>query len=158
MKQFFFKPPVLFYEKLIRDHRHAASFVIFFYFLLSFFGARLRIYLAIKNIVPESLTENIRGVHIHHFAYGIIIISLIGFLALTLPRHYFHLWQLKLAAFFGIGLGLAFDEFGMWLRLKDNYLLRQGYDVMIILSIIFVNIVYFGGLWQRLFRYLLNNS
>lgn len=56
-----------------------------------------------------------------------------------------------IAAFYGIGLGLAYDEFGMWLMLKDNYWIRQSYDAIAIIAVILINIVYFNELWQKIF-------
>lgn len=145
-----FRPPLFFYKKFIKSQREGVSFVIFFFFLLTFVFSRLWVYLAIQDIVPLSLTQNVRGVHIHHFAYGIFINTIVGYLIFILPRHLFEKWKLRLAAFFGIGMGWTFDEFGMWLRLKDEYWLRQSYDAVIILAIIFINIVYLGNIWKKL--------
>ena len=138
------------YEHFIKKQRDGVPFVVFLFFLISFSLARFWVYLANAGYVVDSLSSNVRGVHIHHFAYGILISSIIGFLALVLPRRFFHLWKLKLAAFYGIGLGLTFDEFGMWLRLQDDYYIRHGYDAVIIIAIIFINIIYFNNLWKRL--------
>ncbi len=145
----FLKPPVFFYEKFIKRQKEGISFVIFSFFLLTFVVSRLWVYLAVKNIVPDSITENIEGVHIHHFAYGVVIVCLVGYFSLVLPARYFNLWKLKLAGLFGIGLGWTFDEFGMWLRLKDDYWLRQSYDAIIVLSVIFINIIYLANFWKR---------
>ncbi len=150
LESFFLKPPHLLYEKFIKRQREGVSFVVFFFFLLTFIVARTWVYLSILGILPESFTENVRGVHIHHFTWGILLNSIIGYLILVLPRHYFHAWKLKLSAFFGIGLALTFDEFGMWLRLQDSYFFRHGYDAVIIIVVFLLNIIYFGHLWQRL--------
>lgn len=147
-----FKPPLYVYEKFIKRQKEGVSFVIFFFFLLTFVGSRTWVYLALRGIVPESFTQNIRGVHIHHFAYGILVNSVIGYLLLVLPKNIVEKWKLKLAAFFGIGLGWTFDEFGMWLRLEDEYYLRQTYDAIVVLSIIFINIIYLGNFWRKLFK------
>lgn len=147
-----FKPPLYVYEKFIKRQKEGSAFVIFLFFWLIFILSRLWIYLSMYGIVPESLTENVNGVHIHHFAYGILINSFVGYLSFTLPRHYFERWKLKLAVLFGIGLGWTFDEFGMWLRLRDDYLIRSSYDAIIIISIIFINVVYFGNFWKKLIK------
>lgn len=145
-----FKPSLLFYEKFIKRQKEGITFIIFFFFLITFILSRLWVYLAIKNIIPESLTENIKGVHIHHFAYGIMLNSLVGYLTLTLPRQYFDRWKIRLAIFFGIGLGWTFDEFGMWMRLRDDYWLRVSYDAIVIVSLVFINIVYLGNFWRKI--------
>jgi hypothetical protein len=103
-----------------------------------------------KNIIPDSLVQDIHGVHIHHFAWGILLNSFVGYLSIVIPREYFSKLKMKLAAIFGIGLGLTFDEFGMWARLRDDYLLRQGYDAIVLVSVILINVIYFGNLWKKL--------
>jgi hypothetical protein len=47
-----------------------------------------------------------------------------------------------------VGLGLTFDEFGMWLRLQDDYWSRLSYDAIIVISLFFINIVYFYSSWS----------
>ncbi len=152
MTKAIFKPPIFVYQRFIKTQKEGVPFVIFFFFLLTFISSRLWVYLAIRGIVPESFTQNVRGVHIHHFAYGIALTSIVCYLALTFPYRYLEKWKLKLAVFFGIGLGWTFDEFGMWLRLEDEYYLRQTYDAIIVLSIIFINIIYLGNFWLKLGR------
>ncbi len=81
-------------------------------------------------------------------AFGIIILTVAGYLALNFHgqrvRHY-------IAALYGIGLGLAYDEFGMWLHLKDDYWIRQSYDAVAIIMVLLINVVYFSNLWRRIF-------
>lgn len=152
MTKLIFKPPIYLYEKFIKRQREGIPFIIFFFLLLTFAFSRLWVYLAIRGIVPESFSYNIRGVHIHHFAYGIAVTSIVCYLTLTLPRNYFEKLKLRLAAAFGIGLGWTFDEFAMWLRLEDEYWIRQSYDAIVILSVIFINLIYLGNFWKRLGR------
>ncbi|HUW21432.1 MAG TPA: hypothetical protein VMW41_02065 [Candidatus Bathyarchaeia archaeon] len=140
------------YKELVKKHQQGVSFIIFLFFLISFVLSRTWTYLALRNIVPESLTENINGVHIHHFAYGILLTSVLGYLALSLPHRYLEKWRIELGILYGISLGLTFDEFGMWLRLRDDYPSRLSYDAVTIIGIIFVNIVYFSGLWRKLIK------
>lgn len=144
--------PIEIYLKLIQRHKKGVPFVILSFFLITFSLSRLWVYLAIRNIIPESLTENINGVHIHHFAYGFFLTAIIGYLALTLPADYLQKWKIKLAVLYGIGLGWTFDEFGMWMKLRDDYWLRASYDAIIIISIVFINIVYLADFWQKLIK------
>lgn len=150
--------PIEIYLKLIKRHKKGVSFVILSFFLITFSLSRLWVYLAIRNIVPESFTDNINGVHVHHFAYGILLTAFIGYLALTLPHEYLQKWKIKLAVIFGIGLGWTFDEFGMWMRLRDDYWVRQSYDAVVVISIIFINIVYLADFWQKLIKKLVPRS
>ncbi|MBI4999811.1 hypothetical protein HZB97_03520 [Candidatus Gottesmanbacteria bacterium] len=150
MKTLFSRPPHFIYEKFVKRQKEGVSFIIFLFFLITFIFSRTWVYLSIRGLVPPSLTRNIRGVHIHHFAWGILLDSLVGYLSLVLPKHYLESWKLKLASFFGIGLALTFDEFGMWLMLEDEYWVRQSYDAIIIIIVILFNIIYFGNLWKKL--------
>lgn len=155
MHTLFLHPPKLLYERFIAKQRKGVTFTVLFFFLVTFMLARLYVYLAVQNIIPDSLTQNIRGVHVHHFAWGILLNSVVGYILLVLPSDMFEEWKIKLSAIFGIGLGLTFDEFGMWLYLQDEYWVRQSYDAIIIISILFIDIIYLGNTWKRLFYYAL---
>ena len=150
MENNIFKPPYFLYEKFVKKQKEGVPFVIFFFFLITFILARTWVYLSLLGLIPESITRNVRGVHIHHFAWGILLNSVIGYSVMVLPYHYVQAWKIKLAAFFGIGLALTFDEFGMWLMLDDEYFIRRSYDAIIIVSMILFNITYFANLWKRL--------
>ena len=51
--------------------------------------------------------------HIHHYVYGIFILTIAGYLALIFKGERATLW---IALLYGLGVGLTFDEFGMWLN------------------------------------------
>ena len=51
--------------------------------------------------------------HIHHYVYGIFILTIAGYLALIFKSQGATSW---IALLFGLGVGLTFDEFGMWLN------------------------------------------
>jgi hypothetical protein len=51
--------------------------------------------------------------HIHHYVYGIFILTAAGYLALVFKGDRATLW---IALLYGLGVGLTFDEFGMWLN------------------------------------------
>lgn len=114
-------------------------------FLSTFFLARLYVYLVLGHLAPN-LFLTIKGVHIHHFAYGFFILAVVGlYLLIKRPApdsKKFH-W---VAWFYGIGLGLATDEFAMWFRLEDEYWVRQSYDAVIIVALGLLNIAYFRQL------------
>ena len=74
--------------------------------------------------------------HVHHYAYGIFILALSGYLALIHngPRAGY-----LISLLYGLGLGLAFDEFGLWLNLRDDDLTRWNYDgFLIIIGLFFL--------------------
>lgn len=118
-------------------------------FLATFVIARLMVYLVLEHLMPDFFLT-IKGVHIHHFAYGVFVLAVISF--------YFIIGQPKLGtkrfrwatAIYGIGLALTFDEFGMWIRLEDNYWIRQSYDAIIIITLLLLNIAYRKFVWRWL--------
>lgn len=64
------------------------------------------------------------GVHIHHQVFGIVMMFVFGLLMVAInPLDV----QLNVFAVgFGIGVGLAFDEFALWLHLDDVYWSQLG--------------------------------
>ena len=99
-------------------------------FLLTFAGTRTFSYFAPSIYLPWI------GIHVHHFTYGFFILAAAGYLALVFsgPRAKF-----LIALLHGFGLGLAFDEFGMWINLDDGDLARFSYDgFLIIISSILI--------------------
>lgn len=133
--------------------------VIVFTFLITFILSRLTVYLVLDRMMPNFFLT-IHGVHIHHFAYGVFIIAVVGlYMFIRRPepetkRFYFALML------YGVGLGLTVDEFGMWIRLEDDYWVRQSYDAAIITIFVLLNIGYFDSIrhlftskfWNRIKR------
>jgi hypothetical protein len=123
----------------------AIIFPIAVSFIITFTGARI-----LSNLVPQFYLEWSPGLRVHHFAYGFFILAAAGYLALIFngPRaKYF------IAHLFGIGLGLAFDEFGMWLRLRDDDPVRWSYDGFnVVIGVLFLIISARSGV--RFLRYL----
>jgi|SRR3989344_2585134 len=120
----------LFYDRI--------AFAVLFTFFVSFSAARTFAYLVTFNHIPNIFLE-IRGVHVHHFIYGIVVLSMSGFLSLLSFSPKNKLW---LALMYGTGLGLAADEAGQWLQLQDDYWVRQSYDAIIVVSLILLFIIY----------------
>lgn len=92
-------------------------------FLLTFIGARIVSYIAPDLYLPWF------GIHVHHFAYGFFVLAASGYLALIFsgPRA-----KYLIALLHGFGLGLSFDEFGIWLKLNDTDPARWNYDGFLI--------------------------
>ena len=70
--------------------------------------------------------SNVRvaGIHVHHQVFGILIIIGTG-IALVSGTPQGAALDLA-AALFGVGVGLTFDEFALWLHLEDVYWTDQG--------------------------------
>jgi len=134
------------YEKMIRKHKKRVSFVVLVSFLLTFIFVRLYVISAGLGIIEDPYIY-IKGYHVHHLNYGICIMAIAGFWALVFQDEKD---RLKIGTLYGIGLGLTFDEFGMWLRLDDDYWTRASYDAIIIITLFFISFVYFPSIWYRI--------
>ncbi|HSX19486.1 MAG TPA: hypothetical protein VLE91_05160 [Candidatus Saccharimonadales bacterium] len=116
-------------------------FIIFSSFLATYIVIRIFIYFF------PFLFLNMRGVHVHHFAYGFLILTAAGLYDLIMrPTGKF---LDRTAIVFGIGMAFSYDEFGMWLRLRDYDVARFGYDAVIIISLLLLSIIYFEDFWKR---------
>lgn len=138
------------YRNIKNKHGRKTSFVILFFFLVSFLIARTYAFLSTQIEMP---IVSIRDIHIHHLNFGIFFLAISGFLGFYLANSRFHR---KIIILYGIGLGLTFDEFGMWLHLEDHYWVRVSYDSVIIISLVLANAVFFGNFWMRISRKIVN--
>lgn len=136
------KEKITIYKKIasIIVRTQNVNFWILIAFLPTFVIARAIVY----NF--PSLFLEVRGVHVHHLTYGIFLLAIAGILSLNFTSWK---WKITNALLYGVGLALAFDEFGMWLHLEDNYWIRHSYDAIIILVAILFNIVYLSFFWRR---------
>lgn len=138
------------FHKLILNRRREIPFIIFFTFLVTFLITRIIANSIHMQIVPDFLffikTIYIQGYHIHHFNFGIIFLIITGFLSLT---DTLRSRVRTIAVFYGIGLALIADEFGLLVTLqKEAYWNRGSYDAVIFTAVILLNIVYFGTFWK----------
>lgn len=100
-------------------HRHPLlAWLVLGSFLITFGIARLTVYLITTNQVPQ-LYLHVNGTHVHHLNYGIVLLAVVGaFTLLVRPAgKMLHFTGLL----YGVGLGLTFDEFGMFLNLGGGY-------------------------------------
>ena len=101
------------------------AFPVLFAFVLTFIGSRLIGYLITYEVIPPIYYQPSPGLHVHHFTYGVFILFIAGYLGLSVKQARAKFW---IALLLGLGLGLAMDEFGMWLRLRDDDIVRWSYD------------------------------
>lgn len=125
-------------------------FYIFASFLVTFILSRIIVYFFVFG--PPRMYLKINGIHVHHLTFGIILLAIIGYLALTTHSNHFKKFM---AVLYGIGLALAFDEFGMWLHLKDDYWIRHSYDSILIITLLLLNSAFLRKFWIHLGRHIL---
>ena len=138
------------YFDIITAHYRAKSFIILVSFLITFVISRAVIWLIDAGKFPD-LYIYIGETHVHHLNLGVFLLAITGYLSIATKKvKYPNL----LAIIFGIGLGLTFDEFALWLFLEDNYYARISYEAIITITLILLNIVFFSDIWKRIFRFL----
>ena len=120
------------------------SFVVLVTFLLTFIIVRSYVLLGVFGIIDDPYLY-INGYHVHHLNYGIVTMSIAGFLALI---HESTKKRLKIGILYGIGLGLTFDEIVMLFKLEDDYWTRMSYDAIIIIAMMFASFVYLPSFWR----------
>jgi hypothetical protein len=94
---------------------------------------------------PGSVTTE-GGLHLHHLVFGIVLMLVGGTLGFALDESQSP-WIELAAVAFGIGAGLTFDEFALWVHLEDVYWSdegRQSVDAAVI-AIAFVALVLTGA-------------
>jgi len=100
-------------------------------FVLTFMAARVVVYLVMARVIPD-LYLYIGGTHVHHLNYGIFLLSAVGaYLIFQQPGGRA---LAGAAAVYGVGLGLTFDEFGIWLHLGGGYWQRASFDAVVVVA------------------------
>ena len=99
--------------------------------MLTFIVSRLVSILMIAFNRPN-LYLHVRDTHVHHLNYGIFLLVGVGAYLLFSPPSAAPTPPAA-AVIYGIGLGLTFDEFGMWLHLNGDYWQRASFDAVIVL-------------------------
>src|ERR1700683_2402467 len=101
-------------------------------FIFTFVIARILVIFIMAGKLPPQLFFHVKGTHVHHLNYGIFLLSATG--AMLLFGQPKGNWLSLVAAMYGIGLGLTFDEFGMWLHLGGLYWQRASYDAVVTIA------------------------
>jgi hypothetical protein len=114
----------------IPDRPRRRMFIASVSFLITFAGVRLIVSLVIHNLGPFGWVM-VRGHHIHHLVWGIMILLLVGYgWLLDLGRSHSALsifFSRLMSVSYGVGAALTLDEFSLWLNLDPNdYWSREG--------------------------------
>ena len=103
---------------------------------------------AIYFRMPD-LFLHVGGTHVHHLNYGIFLLSAVG-AWLLFARPSGRLLEVA-AAVYALGMGLTFDEFGMWLHLGGGYWQRASYDAVVVIATLIALIAFAPSLrdWHQ---------
>ena len=139
----------------IPDRPRRRMFIASVSFLFTFAGVRLLVSLVIHNHGPFGWVM-VRGHHIHHLVWGILILLLVGYgWLLDLGRSHSPLsifFSRLMAVSYGAGAALTLDEFALWLNLDPNdYWSRDG-RISIDAVILFGGILAVGAWGAPFFR------
>src|SRR5215469_2259388 len=139
----------------IPDRPRRRMFIASVSFLITFAGVRLIVSLVIHNHGPFDWVM-VRGHHIHHLVWGIMILLLVGYgWLLDLGRSHSPLsifFSRLMSVSYGVGAALTLDEFSLWLNLDPNdYWSREG-RISIDAVILFGGILAVGAWGAPFFR------
>lgn len=100
-------------------------------FVVTFALSRVLVLLIMSRRLPD-LYLHVGGTHVHHLNYGIFLLCGVGgYLLMARPDGHGLRWA---AVAYGVGLGLTFDEFGMWIHLGRAYWQRASYDAVVVVA------------------------
>ena len=114
----------------IPDRPRQRMFIASVSFLITFVGVRILVH-RIVNHEGHLQWVVVRGMHIHHLVWGILILLLVGYgwlLDLGWSQSPMSIFFGRLMALcYGVGAALTLDEFALWLSLEpDAYWTREG--------------------------------
>lgn len=107
----------------IPDRPRRRLFLASVSFLITFVGVRVLVHLIVQNRGPFNWVV-VRGHHIHHLVWGILILLLVGYgwlfdvgrahspMSILLSR--------LMSISYGVGAALTLDEFALWLDLEPD--------------------------------------
>jgi hypothetical protein len=118
------------FHQHVRDRPRRRLFLAAVGFFLTLGLARAIAYAASRNIGPFHYIY-IRGTHVHHLVWGILILLVVGFCWLievgTGTKASSLFASRLMSLLYGVGAALTLDEFALWLNLEDKvYWTREG--------------------------------
>jgi hypothetical protein len=116
--------------------------------------ARTVVAMIIRNGLQKHLFALIGGrvghpLHVHHFNYGLLLVTLVGVLAMVPSRRR---TLRRLAFAFGFGVGLIVDEFALLWNLNPDYYQPSSRFAAALVVLVIVQVVYFHALYAALLR------
>ncbi len=154
------KPVLSYLPRAVKDefnkNRSSTPFLVSVSFTITFVAARLWVIFLEAHKTPSEGTFMIgrnliiSGYHIHHIAYGIILISLAAWLSINY-------WSRTIARIssicFGAGLGFIVDEMGFVIEGIEPYQAdSEVFYVAVFLIGAFLSIVYYPSFYRAIKR------
>lgn len=133
------------WREYVQEPGREGIFLVLAAFLASFLFIRTSARMARSDRFawwPGSVVTG--GVHLHHLVWGIVLMMAGGTLGFAFGGQapWFHLS----AVLFGIGVGLTFDEFALWVHLRDVYWAREGRQSIdaVAITAAFMGLIFLG--------------
>ncbi len=101
----------------------------------------------LTHYLPNFFLFETGNTHVHHFAYGIVLLSILAYIFLAFPLS--RPARMRGAGWLGLALSMAYDEFAMWLTLEDIYYDHRNFDALLIITLLLLNLIYFPGFWAK---------
>lgn len=142
-------------QERIPDRPRRRLFLASVSFFITFLGVRLLVFCITHHIGPFGFVM-MRGRHIHHLVWGILLLLGTGYGELSevgshvTPGSIFASRLLSIV--FGMGAALTLDEFALWLNLQDLYWARQGresIDAVILFGALLAAGAWGAPLWTK---------
>jgi hypothetical protein len=124
---------------ITRETAHKLARYSLFSFIVTFILARVFVFLIMAKAMPNMYCF-VQGTHVHHLNYGIFLLSATA--GYSVFRRPVGRKAEITALFYGVAMGLTFDEFGMWLHLGGSYWQRASVDAVIVLSALFAFVAF----------------
>ena len=139
----------------IPDRPRRRMFIASVSFLITFIGVRLLVSLVIHQHGPFEWVM-VRGRHIHHLVWGILILLLVGYgWLLDLGRSHSPMsifLSRLMSVSYGVGAALTLDEFALWLNLEPDAYWSSAGRLNIDAIILFGGILAMGAWGAPFFR------
>ena len=124
-------------------------------FIITFLGVRLLVSLVMHQHGPFEWVM-VRGRHIHHLVWGILILLLVGYgWLLDLGRSHSPMsifFSRLMSVSYGVGAALTLDEFALWLNLEPDAYWSSAGRLSIDAVILFGGILGMGAWGAPFFR------
>jgi hypothetical protein len=130
------------YKRHFVESRRERLFLAFLGFFVAA-GVIRCITLAIHHDIGPFNNLTMRGRHIHHLVWGILLLLMVGYFWLAqigTGKESCSVWMGRLTCIlYGVAAALTLDEFALWLNLRDVYWQREGRESIEAMAV-------FGGL------------